>query len=109
MRNSPAEYGTTRDFLSAVAAGESVPSARDSVSVDTAGDSVPPARAEFSLSAAGARRGAAVSPAAVLAGWPHGTSAWNRRVLPAGRRPGGPGRLVPRLPGPGRRRERPVA
>src|SRR5580693_9685064 len=48
-------------------------------------------------------------PIAVLAGWRHGTCAWNRRVLHAGRRPGGPGRVVSRLPRPGRRRERPVA
>ena len=40
---------------------------------------------------------------AALARWRHGACAWNRRVLHAGRRPGGAGCLVPRLPRPGRR------
>src|SRR6476469_6975946 len=52
---------------------------------------------------------ARAGPVAVLARWRHGTCAWNRWTFHAGRRPGGPGRLVPRLPGPGRRRDGPVA
>src|SRR5262249_29388634 len=47
--------------------------------------------------------------APALARWRHGARDRDRRVLHAGRRPAGPERLVPRLPGPGPRRERPVA
>src|SRR6185369_3589368 len=56
-----------------------------------------------------AARGGYEAAAAGLAGWRHGTCAWNRRIFPSGSRPGGAERVVSRLPGAGCRRERAVA